>query len=164
MSLKKILGKKNLGKKWFWVKKILVQKNFNIKKKFWSENNFGSEGNFTSKKKIFIQKRLFIKKKMLAPKRIWGKKNIGKHRLCAAIRFLVSCIILDFGWLLLVLLVLLVTWFIRTPNPLNSANSPWVVYVSNFSVLVHPLLIDFGWGVILVVVLVTGVKQSQLLV
>ena len=41
--------------------------------------------------------------------------------------------------------------------------------MSNFSLLVHPLLINFGeWGVLLllllVLVLLTGVKQSQLLV
>ena len=45
-----------------------------------------------------------------------------------------------------VLLVLLVTWVLRTPNPLNSAKSPWVVYVPNFSLLVRPLLINFGVG------------------
>ena len=33
-----------------------------------------------------------------------------------------------------------------TLNPLNSAKSPWVVYMSNFRLLVHPLLIDFGEG------------------
>ena len=38
--------------------------------------------------------------------------------------------------------------------------------MSNFSLLVHPLLKDFGVGVLVVVVVlvVTGVKQSQLLV
>ena len=70
-------------------------------------------------------------------------KKIGKHRLCVTIIFLVFSDIADFGG---VLLVLLVTWVLRTLNPLNSAKSPWVVYVTNFSPLVHPLLIDFGEG------------------
>ena len=81
----------------------------------------------------------------------WVKKDIGKHCLCATIRFLI-----DLGG------VLLVTWVIRTPYILNSAKSPCVVYVSNFILLVHPFLIDFGEEVLLL--LVTGVKQSQLLV
>ena len=38
----------------------------------------------------------------------------------------------------LILLVPLVTDF--------SAKSPWIVYASNFSLIVHPLLIDFGGG------------------
>ena len=33
-----------------------------------------------------------------------------------------------------------------TPNSLNSVNSPWKVYVSNFRLLVHPLMQDFGGG------------------
>ena len=38
------------------------------------------------------------------------------------------------------LLVVLVTWDIQAPNPLNSAMSLFVY------LLVHPLLIDFGGG------------------
>ena len=52
------------------------------------------------------------------------KKKFGKHRLCVTIIYLVFSDIVDFGG---VLLVLLVTWVLRTPNPLNSAKSPWVV-------------------------------------
>ena len=33
-----------------------------------------------------------------------------------------------------------------TPNPLNLAKSQLVVYMSNFTLLVHHLLIDFGKG------------------
>ena len=44
------------------------------------------------------------------------------------------------------LLALLLTWVLWTPNPLISAKSPCVVYVSNLRLLVHPLLIDFGGG------------------
>ena len=40
-----------------------------------------------------------------------------------AIRFLVCSVIVDFGGALVVL-VLLVTWVIRIPNPLNLAYSP----------------------------------------
>ena len=32
------------------------------------------------------------------------------------------------------------------PKPLNSAKSPWLVYVSNFSLLALPFLRDFGGG------------------
>ena len=73
----------------------------------------------------------------------FGKKNFGKHRLCAIIRFLVFSDIADFGG---VLLVLLVPWVIRTPNTLNSSKIPGVVYVSNFSLLALPLLMDLGEG------------------
>ena len=60
-------------------------------------------------------------------------------------RLLVHFLLIDFGGVLLVLL-LLVTCVIWTPNPLNSAKSPRVVYVSNFGLLVHPLPLDFGEG------------------
>ena len=57
--------------------------------------------------------------------------------------FLKYLVLSDFGW---VFLVLLVTWVIQTPNPLNSAKRPLVVYVSNLSLLAYPLLVDFGEG------------------
>ena len=49
-----------------------------------------------------------------------------------------SLFIADFGGVHVVLV--LVTWVIRTPNPLNTAKSPWVIYVSNFSPPVQPLV------------------------
>ena len=69
---------------------------------------------------------------------------------------------------LVVVLVLLGTWVLQTPNPLHSAKSPRVVYVSNFRLLVFCLilvrvLLDV-LVVLVFVVVVTGGKQSQLLV
>ena len=40
------------------------------------------------------------------------------------VSLLALSLLIDFGGLPLVVLVLLVTWVIRTPNPLNSAKSP----------------------------------------
>ena len=51
---------------------------------------------------------------------MWVQKDFGKHRQCVTIIFLVCSVTADFGWVLLVPLVLLVTRVIQTPNPLNS--------------------------------------------
>ena len=45
------------------------------------------------------------------------KKTLGKDRLCVTI-------IADFCGVLLVAVLLLVTWVIWTPNPLDTAKSP----------------------------------------
>ena len=53
------------------------------------------------------------------------KEIIGKHCLCATInKIFSSSVIVYFGGVLLVDLVLLVTWVIRTPNPLNHVLRP----------------------------------------
>ena len=44
-------------------------------------------------------------KKFLVVKKVWVQKDFGKHRLCVTIRFLVSSVTADFGWVLLVVLV-----------------------------------------------------------
>ena len=69
---------------------------------------------------FFRSEQNFCPKKFWVRKRIWVKQKFGKHRLCVTIRFLVFSDIADFGG---VLLVLLVTWVLCTPNPLNSAKS-----------------------------------------
>ena len=76
--------------------------------------------------------------------KFWVQKILVNTSYVSQLDF--QYVIADFGGVLLVL-VLLVTCVIRTPNPLNSAKSPRVVYVPNFSLLVHPLLLDFGEGV-----------------
>ena len=82
-------------------------------------------------------------KNILALKKIWGlKKILGSGNFFGPV-------IVDFGDVLLVVLILPVTWLIRTPEPLNSAKSPGLVYMSNFSLLALPLLIDFGGGFLL---------------
>ena len=51
--------------------------------------------------------------------------------------------------------------------PLNSAVKRWQPTKPDtgpFRLLVHPLLIDFGGVLVVLIVLMTGVKQSQLLV
>ena len=67
-----------------------------------------------------------------------SKSLIGKHCLCATIRFSICSLIVDFGGALLVVPVLLVTLVLRAPNPLNS-QKPMSSYVSNFRLLVCPL-------------------------
>ena len=61
-------------------------------------------------------------KKILALKIFWSGKILGLKI------FWVLLSKIDFD-VLPVVLVILVTWVIQTPNPLNSANSPWMVYV-----------------------------------
>ena len=61
--------------------------------------------------KKFVPKNIFGPEKILGPKKVLGQKNFGSKR-----KFIV-----DFGG---ILLVLLVAWLIWTPNPLNSAKSP----------------------------------------
>ena len=73
-----------MGPNEFWVQK------------YKSEKNFGS-------KIILGQKKVKVQK-ILGPK---------QHHLCVIIRFLVCSVIVDFG---VVLLVLLVTWVIWTPK------------------------------------------------
>ena len=103
-------------------------------------------GEVASSRKNFGSKNFFWSTKL------FDQKFFCKHRLSVTIRFIVCSDIADFSG------VLLVTWVIRTPNPLNSTKSPWVVNVSNFSPADR-----FWWGV-LVLLVVTGVKQSRLLV
>ena len=137
-------------------KKISVQKFFLVKKTFCLRKNFRSEN-----KKIYVMKKICAKKnlgrkkfefwikcwtwkKCWVRKEFWVQKNFGSEIILGAtISFLVCSVLVDFCK---VLIVLLVTWVIWTPNPLNSARSLWLVYVSNFSLLAHPLLIDFGEG------------------
>ena len=147
--------KKNVGsEKKFGSKKIRGRKNICVWKKFCVRKNIGSEKMLGPKK--------FRSKKFFGSKIFGSQKDFGKHHLCVTNWFLVSWAIVDFGG---VLLVFLVTLVIQTPNPLNLAKTPRVVYESNFSLLALSPLIDFG-GVLFIhlVVLVTGVKQSQLLV
>ena len=113
-------------------------------KKSWVTKNLGSQKNFWSQN-FFWSNRHFWLKKNLGPQKIWVQNFFGKH-LCVTNRFLGCSLIVDFGGVLLVVLVLLVTWIIWTPNPQNTTKSPWVVYVSNFILLALPLLIDFGGG------------------
>ena len=139
-------GKKNVG-----FEKILVRK------KIWVQKNFGQ-------KKILLWKIIWLKifwgakkiniKKLWARKKILGpKKSFGQKILVPKTNFAFKIFI--------VVLVLLVTWVLWTPFPLKSAKRPWVVYVSNFRLLVHPVLIDFGEGCYCCD---RGEKQSQLLV
>ena len=76
---------------------------------------------FLGPKKFWFEKKFCPKKTLGQKKNMGGGKKFGKHHLCVTIRFLVFYDIADFGG---VLLVLLVTWVLRTPNPLNSAKSP----------------------------------------
>ena len=89
----------------FGPKKILGLKNLRLKN-FWTEKMFGPKKNVGFQKKIGVQ--IFF----------------GKHHLCVTNRFLLGSVIVDLGWVLVVVLVLLVTWVNRTPKPLNSAKSP----------------------------------------
>ena len=87
-------------------------------------------------KKVWVKKFFVVPIKILGPKKSWvqnnfGSENIvvqnsffGKNHLGVANIFLVCSVIVDFVGILLVVLVLLVTWVIRTPNLLNSAKSP----------------------------------------
>ena len=70
-----------------------------------------------------MSEKNFESRKILGPNKIFGtktilgkKKSFDKHRLCATIRFLVYSVVADFGRVLLVLVNLL-TWVIRNPNP-----------------------------------------------
>ena len=122
---KKILGpkkfwvQKNFGPKKFWSKKILGPKNF------WIQTNFRSS-RILSKKRNLVQKKNWGKKKLGSQKIFVSKKTFGKHFLCVIIGFLVcysrfwwnsscSCSSCDN----------------YHSDPLNSAKSPRVVYVSN---------------------------------
>ena len=84
-------------------------------RKFFGEKNFESE-KMLNPKKCLIRK--FLSQKMLGQKKNLGKKIFGKHCLCVTFSFLVFSDIADFGG------VLLLTWVLRTPNPLNLAKSP----------------------------------------
>ena len=143
---KKIFGpKRSLAKKNFCPKKFLVWKKFLSKRNFGQEKKFGAWKkyrawkSFGSKKKLCPKKMFWARKKfrpekILDPKTMLGPKKFGAEKNFGSENFFV------------VVLVILVTW---TRNHLNSAKSPWVVYPSNFSLLVHPLLIDFGEGLFL---------------
>ena len=79
-------------------------------KKFGSKKILGPK-NFVSK--IIIGPRKFLVQKILGLKRILGPKKYGSEKiLCATIIFLVCSVIVDFG---MVLLALLVTRVICTP-------------------------------------------------
>ena len=160
---------KNCNTQKNWVLKNFGSKNNFRFEKVGSEKNFGFEKIFGPKeilgpKNFWYQKKCWVRKNCGSEKNFGSKKIVGLTHLCATNRFLVCSAIVDFGGVLLVLLVLLMTWVIRTPNPLNSAKSPWVVYVSNFSLLALPLLIDFGEGSSCCSSSCDRVKQSQLLV
>ena len=111
------------SKKNFASKKFCVKIKFLVWKKIWSKINFGS-------KKILGQKKIWAWKKNFGPKKISALKKFESENILGPKKFVV-------------VLVLLVTW---THKPLNSARSPWVVYASNFSLLVHSPLINFGEG------------------
>ena len=95
-SLKLILGQNKI---WVW-------KNIWVWKYFGFEKNFGSIQNFYLKNilglKNFKSKKCFGWKKYLVQKQFWVQKNFLSE---------------FFFWVL----VLLVTWVIQTPYPLNSA-------------------------------------------
>ena len=130
LGLNKFWLERNFGLKKFWVQKKIrgptkifgLKKNIDFKK-FWAWKSFGSKTNFGSEKNLGLKKN-WVRKKSGA------KKKFGLEKILSSKKFVV-------------VLVLLVTW---TPNPINSAKSPWVIYTSNFSFLVHPSLIDFGEG------------------
>ena len=126
---------------WVW-KKNLSEKNFGSKSKIFlrlikilCQKKFGSEKMLVGtkcwvRKKCLVRKFFWDQKFFLDWKTILGLKNVGSEKILGTKNFVV-------------VLVVLVTW---TKTPLNSAKSPWVVYVSNFSLLVHSPLIDFGEG------------------
>ena len=137
----KILGPNKIlvSRKIFGQKRILVPtKILGMKKKFWSEKMLCLKRMLGQKKILehkfsLVQKKIWVKKKFCSQKKFWYKKILGlkkiwfKKNFWVTNRNLVCSVIVDFGGVLLVVLVLLVTW---TPNPLNSAKSPWVVYES----------------------------------
>ena len=102
---KKILVKKNscpknFRLKKFWVKKKKVQKIFGKKrmlcpKFFLCPNKFGSKKNVQPPKKIKSEKNEF-----------WPQKDLGFLSL--------GSLIVEFGGVLVVILVVLVTWVLRT--------------------------------------------------
>ena len=144
--------------------KGLVGQEFWVWKKCWVKKNVGSEKNVWPEKTVVL-KKVFDPQKVLGPKQILGPKiTFGKRRLCVTIRFFVCSFNVHFVWTLFVVLVLLVTW---TPNPsLKPISNLCVKYQPSST----PLSDRFCWGVLLlavlllVVLLVTGIKQSQLLV
>ena len=108
-------------------------------KKFWSWKKFGPKKNVGSEKKWF-QKSFWVRKNLglknfLVQKNFGSKKNMHLKKKFGSEKFLSkifgcwSCSSCDMD-----------------PHPLDSAKSPWEVYASNFSLLVHPLLKDFGEG------------------
>ena len=77
---------------------MLSRKKFMFLKDFRSEKNVGSE-------------KMLSRKKFMFPKNFRSEKNVGSEKnLGATIRFLVCSVIVDFGVVLLVLLVTLVIW------------------------------------------------------
>ena len=138
---------------WWHLSKLAISQLLLVR--FWSLKNLGLNKNLGSENKFGVWKQIwglitnlgsenkFGSKKLWVKRNVRSKKTIGKHCLYARNRFLVCFVIVDFGG---VLLVLLVTRVIQTPNSINSAKSQWVVYVSNFSLLALPLLIDFCGG------------------
>ena len=132
-----------------------LKKNLGLKKKF-------DEKIFWVQKNIFVQKKFFVRKNFVS-KKFWSEINIGSEKfLGATIRLLVCSVIVDFG---VVLLVLLVTWVMWT-SKLNQ--KPMIGLCVKFQPSSTPPSDRFWWGVVLLVLLVlvllvTWVKQSQLL-
>ena len=137
---------------------FLVQRNF-LSKKYWVQILLGLK-QILGPKQFWVQKVLspkkFLSKKILCPKKSGSEKNIGSDKIVGAtIRFLVCSVIVDFG------VVLLVTWVIWTPK---LSQKPMIGLCVKFQPSSTPPSDRFWWGVLLVVLVVTGVKQSQLLV
>ena len=105
-----MFGRKNFASKFFLGRNFESEKQNYGLKKFWFRKNVGSE-------------KILGSKKMLGLKRILGQNKFGSEKILGAtISFLVCNVIVDFS---VILLVLLLTWVIWTPNnPLNSAKSP----------------------------------------
>ena len=72
----------------------------------------------------------FVQIKFGSQKNFGSKIFFCKHHLYVTNRFLLGSVIVDLGWVLVVVVVLLVTWVNRTPKPLNSAKSPWMSALS----------------------------------
>ena len=109
--------KKNESKNYFGSEKMFVSTKILGPKKCWSKKYSRSEKNSRSEKKICVWTKFLVKKKILSEKNFRSKNFF-----------------------------VLVTWVIWTPNPLTSAKSSWLVYLSNFSLLIHTHPIDFGEG------------------
>ena len=99
-------------------KKFLGGKKIYVQKKFGSKITLGVKKNVKQifGPKIFVLKKIFGSEKVLGPNKNFGLKiRLGQNIMLHYCRF---C------GVLLVVLFLLVTRVIRTPNPLSSAKSP----------------------------------------
>ena len=92
------------------------------------EKSFGPKLNLSSKK-MFVPKNLLAPKKMSGPKNVWSKKNVesskhfGSEKFGVQKNFGPKFFLGGCGQGVLVVLII-VTWVIRTPNLLNTAKSP----------------------------------------